>query len=299
MRVLTLATFLAAASATVPALAAPSPTDRAIARQHYEKAVTHFNLGEFADAAAEFREVYKVAPQPVLLYDAAQAYRLANDRAQALVLYQSFLHLAPTTPHKAEVTARIQELQASATTPTAPATPSTPATKETAPDGKPEATTTTTVANETTPLASTKGQHGNGPTSTPDAPPAVAKPSTKESEPDGKPADKHGDAVAAAGGSERLKPVVEIIRKNRAGFRACFDTWSAAHPGIDGAVTLSFYLAPDGNVDRADADAKGKNFTAPDVETCIEDFARSLKYPASSNGKFTRFNYPFDFKAAR
>jgi tetratricopeptide (TPR) repeat protein len=282
---------LAAAGVTVPALAAPSPTDRAIARQHYEKAVTHFNLGEFADAAAEFREVYKVAPQPVLLYDAAQAYRLANDRAQALVLYQSFLHLAPTTTHKAEVTARIQELQASVTT------PATPSTKEAAPDAKPEAKTT--PANETTPLASTKGQHGNGPTSTPDAPPAVAKPSTKESDPDAKPADKHRDAVAAAGGSERLKPVVEIIHKNRAGFRACFDKWSAAHPGIDGAVTLSFYLAPDGEVDRADADAKGKNFTAPDVETCIEDFARSLKYPASPSGKFTRFNYPFDFKAAR
>jgi hypothetical protein len=64
-------------------------------------------------------------------------------------------------------------------------------------------------------------------------------------------------------------------------------------------VTLSFYLAPDGNVDRADADAKGKSFVAPEVETCIEDFARSLKYPAATNGKFTRFNYPFDFKAAK
>ena len=287
MRALALAAFLTAAA---PALAAPSPADRAIARQHYEKAVTHFNLGEFADAAAEFREVYKVAPQPVLLYDAAQAYRLANDRAQALVLYQSFLHLAPTTPHKAEVVARIAELQANA-----PATPTN--TKDGAPDGKTE--TTTTAAHETTPLETTKGQHGNPPASTADAPPAVAKPTTKDVQPDARPADKHADAVAAAGGSERLKPVVDIIRKNRAGFRACFDKWSAAHPGIDGSVTLSFYLAPDGNVDRADADAKGKNFTAPDVETCIEDFARTLKYPASTNGKFTRFNYPFDFKAAK
>ena len=275
-------------AAATPVLAAPSPTDRAVARQHYEKAVTHFNLGEFADAAVEFREVYKVAPQPVLLYDAAQAYRLANDRPNALVLYQSYLHLAPTTPHKTEVLGRIQELQASA-----PATPE--------PAGTTPATTTvkdtTTAPDATKPLATTPSHFGNAPTSHPDAPPAVAKPATKDSDPDAPPVDKH-QGNAALGGSERLKPVTELIRKNRAGFRACFDKWSAAHPGIDGAVTLSFYLAPDGNLDHADADAKGKGFVAPDVESCIEEFARTLHYPAASNGKFTRFNYPFDFKAA-
>jgi hypothetical protein len=279
-----LATLLAAAT---PALAAPSPTDRAVARQHYEKAVNHFNLGEFPEAAVEFREVYKVAPQPVLLYDAAQAYRLANDRPNALVLYQSYLHLAPTTPHKAEVLGRIQELQAAGPTPVE--SPATSAAKTTV--------KTATTPEVTQPLASTPTPFGHASTTSPDAPPSAAVPATKESDPDARPGDKHQSAVTS-GGSERLKPVTELIRKNRAGFRACFDKWSAAHPGIDGAVTLSFYLAPDGNLDHADADARGKGFVAPDVESCIEEFARTLHYPAATNGKFTRFNYPFDFKAA-
>jgi len=62
-------------------------------------------------------------------------------------------------------------------------------------------------------------------------------------------------------------------------------------------VTLTFYLDPDGNLDQPNADEKG--FAAPEVAACIEELSRTLKYPKSPSGKFTRFTYPFDFKAAR
>jgi hypothetical protein len=35
------------------------------------------------------------------------------------------------------------------------------------------------------------------------------------------------------------------------------------------------------------------------VADCIEHVARTLRYPKSPSGKFTRFTYPFDFKPTR
>jgi tetratricopeptide (TPR) repeat protein len=101
----------------------------------------------------------------------------------------------------------------------------------------------------------------------------------------------------AGGGSDRLQAIAAVIKQNRAGFRACFDKWSRAHAGVDGKVTLTFYLDPDGDIAQPSADEKG--FAAPEVASCIEELARTLKYPKSPSGKFTRFSYPFDFKAAR
>ncbi len=287
---------LAAAVAVLPAVANAVPTreERAAARQHYDKAVTHFNLGEFVEAAAEFRAVYKVAPQAALLYDAAQAYRLGNDREKAAFFYQSYLRAEPGSPRRADVERRIRELQPNATPASAP--PLAP---------PPERLPGVEMPPETRPAK-------------PDAPPPPSKPAEKTpSQPDVKPeavtkpvpADTKAQATTApatattapaaagTGNSERLKPVVELIRKNRAGFRGCFDRWSEKHPGTGGTVTLSFYLDPEGNLDQADAESKG--FDAPEVLDCIIGYAHSLHYPASTNGKFTRFTYPFDFKPSR
>ena len=58
----------------------PTAEARAIAREHYDKAVSHFNANEYGPAAEEFLAVYKAVPQPALLYNAAQAYRLGGDQ---------------------------------------------------------------------------------------------------------------------------------------------------------------------------------------------------------------------------
>jgi hypothetical protein len=99
---------------------------------------------------------------------------------------------------------------------------------------------------------------------------------------------------APAAGSDRLAPLVELFRGKRVGFRACYDAWSKQNPGVGGKVTLSLFLNPEGGLDRADAVAAG--FSAPDVISCITNFAATLEYPASPGGKFTRVTYPLDFK---
>lgn len=220
--------------------APPTAEARAVARQHYEKAVSHFNANEYAAAAEEFLAVYKAVPQAALLYNAAQAYRLGGDAPKAVESYRAFLKAAPDAKQKGDVERRIKELE-----------------------GK------SVVAVKAVPDMS--------------APSAVVPTSSK--------------IGASTGGSDRTQAIAEVIKQNRAGFRACFDRWSRAHKGVDGKVMLTFYLDPEGNLDQPNADEKG--FAAPEVAACMEELSRTLKYPKSPSGKFTRFTYPFDFKAAR
>lgn len=236
-----LALFVAIALAGSARAELPTPTaeQRAVAREHYEKAVGHFNANEYPAAAEEFLAVYKAVPQPALLYNAAQAYRLGGDGPKALESYRAFLKAAPEAKQKGDVERHIKELESK-----------------------------TTVVVKAVPDMSA---------------PAVAMTTTTKSSPNG--------------GSDRLQAIAEVIKQNRAAFRACFDKWGKAHPGVNGRVTLTFYLDPDGNLDQPSADEKG--FAAPEVAACIEELSRTLRYPKSPSGKFTRFSYPFDFKAAR
>jgi len=108
------------------------------------------------------------------------------------------------------------------------------------------------------------------------------------------PAKARPSGTAAAGTSERHKPIAELIKANRPGFRACFDAWGNKHPQKGGQVTLSFFLDPDGVLNQVEAQTRG--FDAPEVADCIVKYARTLAWPAAPNGKYTRFSYPFDFK---
>lgn len=102
------------------ASAAPTPEQRKQAREHYDRATAHYNLGEYAAAAGEFREAYKAVAEPVLLFDIAQAYRLADDKKQALFFYQSYLRTEPPEAQRARVEKRMKELSGNAPPPAPP-----------------------------------------------------------------------------------------------------------------------------------------------------------------------------------
>lgn len=110
--------ILAAAFTWCPPAAAQSTTE---ARAHYEKATNHFAVGEFAEAAVEYQAAYKLKPDPALLYNAAQSYRLARNHEKALILYRNYLQLYPNEPNADEVRSQIAKLRdsiaASQTTP--------------------------------------------------------------------------------------------------------------------------------------------------------------------------------------
>jgi hypothetical protein len=81
------------------------------AKRHYEEGTKAFNLGEFPRAIAEFKATYNAKPDPLLLYNIAQSYRLAGDAGQALFFYKSFLRNMPGATNRKEVEAQIRKLE--------------------------------------------------------------------------------------------------------------------------------------------------------------------------------------------
>lgn len=74
---------------------ADDKADKAKADKHYQLGKRHYNLAEWDEAIAEFKAAYKLFPDPVNLYNIAQAYRLKNERekghcADAATFYANY-----------------------------------------------------------------------------------------------------------------------------------------------------------------------------------------------------------------
>jgi len=104
MNVLRMTLVLSLLTATVHAGDIP-------AKQHFDEATTAYNLGEFRRAADEYKLAYKILHDPLILYNIAQAFRLAKDFEQALFFYKSYLRNLPNARNHADVTQRIATLE--------------------------------------------------------------------------------------------------------------------------------------------------------------------------------------------
>jgi hypothetical protein len=111
--VVTLLALIAASSPSAAQAASPGADEAlsAEAKRHYEEGTKAFNLAEFPRAVAEFKAAYNAKPDPLLLYNIAQAFRLGADEAQALLFYKSFLRNMPDAPNRKEVEAKIRTLE--------------------------------------------------------------------------------------------------------------------------------------------------------------------------------------------
>jgi hypothetical protein len=63
------------------------------AKVHFNRGLGAFALGHYAQAAEEYEAAFALKADPVLLYDAAQAHRLAGHHERALTLYQNYLRV--------------------------------------------------------------------------------------------------------------------------------------------------------------------------------------------------------------
>jgi tetratricopeptide (TPR) repeat protein len=106
--------------------------DSESARAHYEKGLAAYALGHYREAAIEYESAFELKPDPALLYNAAQAHRLAGEKERALLLYENYLRLFPHRPNEKDVHRYIQMLRsaiegdarAKSTPPTEPLIPS-------------------------------------------------------------------------------------------------------------------------------------------------------------------------------
>jgi hypothetical protein len=78
---------------------------------YQQKATAAFALGHYAEAAEAFEKAFEIAPEPGLLYNAAQAYRLAGNKERALTLYENYLRVYGGQEKGAELESRIDELK--------------------------------------------------------------------------------------------------------------------------------------------------------------------------------------------
>ncbi|HET9989953.1 MAG TPA: hypothetical protein VFQ65_15590, partial [Kofleriaceae bacterium] len=58
--------------------------DRAAAKQLYDEGLRHYNVAEYPAAIVAWKQAYVLSKKPILLFNIAQAYRLAGDCKQAL-----------------------------------------------------------------------------------------------------------------------------------------------------------------------------------------------------------------------
>lgn len=102
-----LGVFLALAAST-PAAGQEDGLNEA--RRAYEAGTKHYSLGEYDEAVALFRQAYDLSAAPGLLFNIAQAQRLAGRCAPALEAYKHFVRLDPTSAYRGEAEMQIAHL---------------------------------------------------------------------------------------------------------------------------------------------------------------------------------------------
>lgn len=81
------------------------------ARQHFEQGTTLYDLQRYDEAAKEYELAFAEKNDPALLFNIGQAYRFAGNHAKAIGAFKSFLRRLPNSENRAEVEARIVEMQ--------------------------------------------------------------------------------------------------------------------------------------------------------------------------------------------
>jgi hypothetical protein len=92
-------------TAGAPAPTAPAANDEATARARtlYLEGKRHYDLGEYAKSIEIWKRAYVISSAPMLLFNIAQAYRLAGDCTTALKIYASYERESPDMPNQDEL----------------------------------------------------------------------------------------------------------------------------------------------------------------------------------------------------
>lgn len=123
---------LGVAHAQTPAQSSTKTT----AADAYREGQRHYAAGEYSTAAASFVAAYDADPDPVYLFNAAQAFRFAGDCAHAATHYRRFLSAVASAPNLDRVRATLDEMEACAKR-LAPTTPPTTTPPPVSPPGTP------------------------------------------------------------------------------------------------------------------------------------------------------------------
>ncbi len=93
------------------AQAEKAPPGRAAAKKFFETGQLLYERGKFKEAAAEFEHAFAEEPRAAFVYNAAQSYDKAGDRAAAVLAYRKYLGFKESKADAAQIGARIAVLE--------------------------------------------------------------------------------------------------------------------------------------------------------------------------------------------
>jgi tetratricopeptide (TPR) repeat protein len=111
MQLRSIATYLVFSLFVGHALSAQAQESAGSAREHYQRGTKAYDLGHYDEAVTEYETAYKLKDDPALLYNLAQAHRLAGHHAEAVRVYKAFLRNLPRAKNRVEIEGRIETEQ--------------------------------------------------------------------------------------------------------------------------------------------------------------------------------------------
>ena len=76
---------------------------------HYQRATRAYDLQKYLEAIDEYQKAYEISGDPPMLYNIAQAYRLADQPAEAVRYYRRFLQRMPNARNRDDVERKIAD----------------------------------------------------------------------------------------------------------------------------------------------------------------------------------------------
>ncbi len=92
-------------------VAGSARADGGDAKARYMSGQSHYNLNEFSEALQDFKEAYRLHPDPAFLFNIAQCERQLGEFDEAIKFYRSYLRNKPDASNAREVQRKIDELK--------------------------------------------------------------------------------------------------------------------------------------------------------------------------------------------
>lgn len=90
-------------------LPASALADEVRARALFQKAETHFKLGEFKEALPLYKQAYRAKALPAFLFNIGQCHRYLGNCTKAEFFFQQFLAQVPRSPHASTIRAIVEQ----------------------------------------------------------------------------------------------------------------------------------------------------------------------------------------------
>ena len=105
-----------------PGAPAPTAANKAAAKELVNAGIAAKDRGDYEKAIELYQKAYELIPHPVMLFNIAQAHRLAKRLDEAARFYERYLAADPNGTEAADARTFLAEIGSAAPPPTAPAT---------------------------------------------------------------------------------------------------------------------------------------------------------------------------------